>query len=117
MVKKNGKRKTVMKKSEKKKQKECKKIEEKSGKRTGSVISKTPKKCPICGKIFIGKTNNFTRHIREQHSAEKELYICPLCPHSSQWKKNIRAHFMKKHADEEADLSDLETIKVPNQST
>lgn len=107
--------KIVIKKRGKEKKKTVNKVKKKSENGVAKVIAKTPKYCPICGKVFVGKTNNLTRHIREQHSPEKELVLCPICPYSSQWKKNIRAHCSKEHADKVVDLSDLKTIKVVNQ--
>lgn len=61
-----------------------KKLLKKSGKKGIEVVRKIRKNCSICGKVFV-KTNNLTRHLREQHSEFKVKLQCPLCPYLSQW--------------------------------
>lgn len=84
-------------------------------------LLKTPKYCSYCHKAFVGKTNNLTRHIQEQHSDNEFVfkYKCPLqsCSFKSKWAKNVRQHFPDKHGDPmeyNVSLYELEQEKVPN---
>lgn len=82
------------------------------------------KYCPECGKVFRGKTNNLTRHIRDQHSKDEfiKMYECVEmeCPFMSQWSKNLRVHLLKKHGYSSGEakqvVDETEPIDVKNES-
>lgn len=82
------------------------------------------KYCPECGKVFRGKTNNLTRHMRDQHSKNKfiQMYECveAECSFMSQWSKNLKVHLSQKHgySSDEAKqaFEETEPINVKNES-
>lgn len=81
------------------------------------IKEKKPKFCPHCDKVFLGKTNNLTRHIREQHNQAEFItkYMCPKCSFSSQWEKNIRHHLIHRH-NVKRFKKPFKTVEVTNYS-
>lgn len=79
--------------------------------------SKATLVCKICHKTFRGKTNNLTRHMREQHEQFIKKMKCPKCGYLSQWRKNVRKHLKDvHHVRKLPDLSNLQTVQVLNES-
>lgn len=88
-----------------------------------------PKYCKICGKAFWGKTNNLTKHMREQHSTDEflKVYKCEevdkddkMCTFTSQFKRNFIAHLETSHGYTRTGSKNIaesaNLIEVKNQS-